>query len=218
MVIINMLNDDYAAAIKASEKALEYNSDNLDLMGYVAGCYYQMKKYDKAIELYQKVLTMADSTDVERRANIITGMGDIYSEMNDTARTIECYEEALQIDPYNSGALNNYAYYLAQRGLHLDRAERMAALAVKDEPDNANFIDTYAWVFFARKDYEKALLYIKSAVEKDEDNHLLEHYGDILWFVDEHEAAVEQWQKALEEDPENELLQRKVKDKTYYEK
>ena len=218
MVIINMLNDDYAAAIKASEKALEYNSDNLDLMGYVAGCYYQMKKYDKAIELYQKVLTMADSTDVERRANIITGMGDIYSEMNDTARTIECYEEALQIDPYNSGALNNYAYYLAQRGLHLDRAERMAALAVKDEPDNANFIDTYAWVFFAKKDYEKALLYIKSAVEKDEDNHLLEHYGDILWFVDEHEAAVEQWQKALEEDPENELLQRKVKDKTYYEK
>ena len=137
--------------------------------------------------------------------------------MKDTAKAIECYERALELNPLNSNTLNNYAYYLAQRAQDLDRAERMAALAVKDEPENANFIDTYAWVFFAKKDYKMALLYIKSAVEKDEDNHLLEHYGDILWFNDEKEAAVEQWTKALELDPDNELLQRKVKDKTYYE-
>ena len=93
----------------------------------------------------------------------------------------------------------------------------MAALAVKEDPDNANFIDTYAWVYFAKKDYEKALLYIKSAIENDEDEHLLEHYGDILWFNNEKEQAVEQWTKALDKDPDNETLKRKVKDKTYYE-
>lgn len=217
MVILNMMDDNYANAIKASEKALEYNPDNLDLWGYVAGCYHQMKEYEKTIEMYQKILTMVDSADVERRANLITGMGDTYSELNDTARTVECYERALELDPVNSGALNNYAYFLAQRGEQLDRAERMAAIAIKDDPDNANFIDTYAWVFFAKKDYQTALRYIKDAVELDEDNHLLEHYGDILWFNDEHDAAVEQWEKALENDPDNELLQRKVKDKTYYE-
>ena len=43
------------------------------------------------------------------------------------------------------------------------------------------------------------------------------YYGDILWFSDEKDAAVEQWSKALEMDSDNELLQRKVKDKTYYE-
>ncbi len=217
MVILNMMDDNYADAIKASEKALEYNPDNIDLYGYVAGCYHQMKEYDKTLELYERILAMTDSTDLKRRADIITGMGDTYSEMGDTVKTVECYERALALDPVNSGALNNYAYYLAQRSQDLDRAERMAALALKDDPDNANFIDTYAWVYFAKKDYTKALLYIKSAVEKDEDNHLLEHYGDILWFNDEKEAAVEQWTKALETDPENELLQRKVKNKTYYE-
>ena len=218
MVILNMMDDNYAEAIKVSEKALEYNPDNTDLYGYVAGCYHQMKEYPKAISLYEKILTMTDSTDLERNADIITAMGDIYSELKDSVKTVECYERALKIDPINSGTLNNYAYYLAQRGEDLDRAERMAALAIKDEPDNANFIDTYAWVYFAKKDYTKALLYIKDAVEKDEDNHLLEHYGDILWFNDEREAAVEQWTKALETDPDNDLLQRKVKDKTYYEK
>ena len=218
MVILNMMDDNYADAIKASEKALEYNPDNIDLYGYVAGCYHQMKEYPKAISLYEQILTMTDSTDLDRKADIITAMGDIYSELKDSVKTVECYERALEINPINSGTLNNYAYYLAQRGEDFDRAERMAALALKDLPDNANFIDTYAWVYFAKKDYEKALLYIKSAVEKDEDNHLLEHYGDILWFNNEREAAVEQWTKALETDPDNELLQRKVKDKTYYEK
>ena len=217
MMILNMLDNNYAAAVKASEKALEYNPGNLDLMGYVAGCYLQIDEYDKCIETYRQILELTDSADVERMANVITGMGDAYTEMKDTLQAIECYERALEYDPINSGALNNFAYLLAQRGEQLDRAEKMAALAIKDEPDNANFIDTYAWVFFAKKDYQMALLYIKSAVEKDEDNHLLEHYGDILWFNDEHEAAVEQWKKALELDPENELLQRKVKDKTYYE-
>jgi tetratricopeptide (TPR) repeat protein len=218
MVILNMMDDNYADAVKASEKALEYNPDNMDLYGYVAGCYHQMKEYDKAIETYEKILSLTDSTDIDRRADLITGMGDTYSEMKDTVRAIECYERALELNPLNSGALNNYAYFLAQRSEDLDRAERMAALAVKEDPENANFIDTYAWVYFAKKDYTKALLYIKSAVEHDEDNHLLEHYGDILWFNDERDAAVEQWTKALENDPDNELLQRKVKDKTYYEK
>ena len=218
MVILNMIDDNYAAAIKASEKALEYNPDNVDLMRYVAGCYHQMKEYGKALEAYRNAMSVVDSTDVVALAEIITGMGDTYSEMDDTVKTVECYERALELDPVNSGTLNNYAYFLAQRGQNLDRAERMAALAIKDEPDNANFIDTYAWVYFAKKDYTKALLYIKSAVEKDKDNHLLEHYGDILWFNDEKEQAVEQWTKALESDPDNELLQRKVKNKTYYEK
>ncbi len=217
MVILNMLDDNYGEAIKASEKALEYNPDNLDLYSYVAGCYHQMKEYGKAIETYRKILSLTDSTDLSRQAELYTGMGDTYSEMDDTAMTVECYERALELDPVNSSALNNYAYYLAQRGQDLDRAERMAALAVKDDPDNANFIDTYAWVFFAKKDYEKALLYIKQAIENDEDEHLLEHYGDILWFNGEKEQAIEQWGKALEKEPDNELLQRKVKDKKYYE-
>lgn len=75
-----------------------------------------MKEYDKAIEAYQKTLAMVDSTDLETRAEILTGMGDIYSEMKDDEKCIEYYESALALDPINSGALNNYAYFLAQRG------------------------------------------------------------------------------------------------------
>lgn len=94
----------------------------------------------------------------------------------------------------------------------------MSALALKYEPENVNYIDTYAWVFFAKKEYAKALEQIKRLVDKEDNEVVLEHYGDILWFNGEKEAAIEQWTKALENDKDNELLQRKVKNKTYYEK
>ncbi len=218
MVILNMMDNNYPAAIKASQKALEYNPDNINLRRYVAGCYHQMQEYQKAIETYKDALLMVDSADVTMQAEIITGIGDIYSELKDDSTTVKCYEKALELDPNNSSALNNYAYFLAQRGEDLDRAERMAAIAVKQNPDNANFIDTYAWVYYAMGDYRMALLYIKRAVElADDDVNLLQHYGDILWFNDDKEAAIEQWSRALELDPDDESLQRKVKDKTYYE-
>ena len=218
MVILNMMDNNYPAAIKASQKALEYNPDNINLRRYVAGCYHQMQEYQKAIETYKEALLMVDSADVTMQAEIITGIGDIYSELKDDSTTVKCYEKALELDPNNSSALNNYAYFLAQRGEDLDRAERMAAIAVKQNPDNANFIDTYAWVYYAKGDYRMALLYIKRAVElADDDVNLLQHYGDILWFNDDKEAAIEQWSRALELDPDDESLQRKVKDKTYYE-
>ena len=95
----------------------------------------------------------------------------------------------------------------------------MSAKAVQLSPDNATYLDTYAWVFFKQKNYSMALLYIKSAVDNDGDKpsaDLLDHYGDILFMNGETEAAVEQWKKALELLPDNELLQRKVQHGTIF--
>ena len=95
----------------------------------------------------------------------------------------------------------------------------MAAKAVYSNPNNSTFIDTYAWVFFKKKNYDMALLYIKSAIDNADSPSadILEHYGDILYMTGDKENAVNQWEKALELNPTKEVLQRKVLDKTYYE-
>ena len=87
-------------------------------------------------------------------------------------------------------------------------------------PTNATFIDTYAWVFFKKKDYAMALLYIKSAIANADEPSadILDHYGDILYMNGDTDEAVKQWEKALELEPDKELIKRKVEDKTYYEK
>lgn len=218
LMIVNIMDENIPAAIAAGDKALVYNPDSLDLYRYIAPAYFQIKQYDKSLQTYERAIALTDSADVNSRSDFIGGMGDVYFEMGDTLRAFECYEQSLELNPLNTGVMNNYAYFLALCERDLDKAERMAALAVKDQPQSSTYLDTYAWVFFKKKDYQMALLYIKSALDNDDSpgGDLLDHYGDILFMTGEHEAAVEQWQKALQLLPENELLQRKVKHKTIF--
>ncbi|MBR0023584.1 MAG: tetratricopeptide repeat protein [Muribaculaceae bacterium] len=220
LMVVNIMDDNYAGAIKAAEKALEYNPENLDLYRYIAPSYYQMKEYDKAIVTYDKALALVDSTkNVELYSDLLCGKGDVYVELGDSARGFEYYERSLSIAPGNTGTMNNYAYFLSLCGKDLDKAESMAAKAVYSNPNNSTFIDTYAWVFFKKKNYDMALLYIKSAIDNADSPSadILEHYGDILYMTGDKENAVTQWEKALELNPTKEVLQRKVLDKTYYE-
>ncbi len=220
LMVVNIMDDNYAGAIKAAEKALEYNPENLDLYRYIAPSYYQMKEYDKAIVTYDKALALVDSTkNVELYSDLLCGKGDVYVELGDSARGFEYYERSLSIAPGNTGTMNNYAYFLSLCGKNLDKAESMAAKAVYSNPNNSTFIDTYAWVFFKKKNYDMALLYIKSAIDNADSPSadILEHYGDILYMTGDKENAVNQWEKALELNPTKEVLQRKVLDKTYYE-
>jgi len=191
------------------------------LYRYIAPSYYQMKQYDKAIETYDRALVMVDSTkEVELYSDLLCGKGDVYVELGDSTRGYEYYERSLNVYPGNTGTMNNYAYFLSLSGKDLDKAESMAAKAVYSNPNNATFIDTYAWVFFKKKNYDMALLYIKSAIENADapSADILEHYGDILYMTGDRENAVLQWEKALELDSTKEVLQRKVQDKTYYDK
>ena len=153
-------------------------------------------------------------------SNLSSGMGDVYYAMGDTTKVIELYERALKYNSYNLMAMNNYAYYLAELGENLNRAEQLSATTVKYEPKNPTYLDTYAWVFFKKGEYAMALVYIKSAMSYSEveepSAELYEHYGDILFMNGQHEEAVPNWEKALSLNPDSEILQRKVKHKTFF--
>ncbi len=217
LMIVNMMGENYPAAIKAAQRALEYNPDSINLYKYIAPAYFQMKEYDKALQTYNEALHRVDTTQASLRSDLIGGKGDVYFEMGDTARAFAAYERALKVYPGNASILNNYAYFLAECDSALDKAESMAGKAVNANPDNATFLDTYAWIFYKKHDYSMALFYIKSAVDNDDTGSadVLDHYGDILWFNDKHDEAVKQWAAALEKDPDNALIKEKVEKKEW---
>ena len=221
LMVVNMWDENYPGAIKAAQKAIEYNPDNIDLYRYIAPAYFQMKEYDQAIATYDKALSLVNKDeDGELYSDILGGKGDIMVELGDTTAGFQLYDEALAIFPGNTSIMNNYAYFLALNNRDLDRAESMAAKAVYANPNNATFIDTYAWVYFKKKNYDMALLYIRSAISNSDapSSDILEHYGDILFMTGDEEGALKQWEEALKLDSENELLRKKVENKTYYEK
>lgn len=212
LLVLNIISENYEAAIAAGDRAIELNPNNIELYGYIAPAYYNIKQYDKAIEVYKKALAAVDSTDTEHRSMFLGGMGDAKFSMGDTIGAFALYDQAIEIDPNNVSILNNYAYFLTLCNRDLDKAERMSAKTVQAEPQNATFLDTYAWVFYKRKEYTMAQLYIEMAIknERRPSSDIYDHYGDILLAVGNKQEALKQWNKALELDAGNKELLEKV--------
>lgn len=212
LLVLNIISENYKAAIAAGDRAIELNPNDIELYGYIAPAYYNIKQYDKAIEVYKKALAAVDSTDTEHRSMFLGGMGDAKFSMGDTIGAFALYDQAIEIDPNNVSILNNYAYFLTLCNRDLDKAERMSAKTVQAEPQNATFLDTYAWVFYKRKEYTMAQLYIEMAIknERRPSSDIYDHYGDILLAVGNKQEALKQWKKALELDAGNKELLEKV--------
>ena len=214
-----LMTENYSEAIKAGENAIKYNPDNIELYKYIAPAYYQLKEYDKSIAVYNKALELVDSTDYESRSELLSGIADVYYMQNDTVKAFATYEQALDENPGNVMAMNNYAYFLSESGGDLDKAEKMSFRTITDSPESSTYLDTYAWILFKKKNYKEALVYIEKAMNDPNaatSADVRSHYGDILFMNGEPEAALVQWEEALKLDPDNELLKRKVKYKTYF--
>ena len=140
------------------------------------------------------------------RADDLSGGGDF-----EAARP---YYEAAVSQPLPP-AYNNYAYFLTEKSgtpADLDKAEKLARQAIKLEPDNGTYLDTYAWVLYRKGSSMLALIYIKKAIEATEtpDPTLYEHLAEILTAEDRYDEAIEAWRHCLESGGDAKLVAQKV--------
>ena len=78
--------------------------------------------------------------------------------------------------------LNNYAYYLCLENIELDKAEKMSKQTYDAQSYNITFADTYAWILFAKKDYQNAKMILDNFLSEQEtwSETVKEHYQKIL--------------------------------------
>mgnify|MGYP002853198978 CR=1 FL=1 len=215
LILIRLLDDDYDAAIEASQRAIEYNSDDPTIYTYVGQANFQMKRYHEAIKAYDTAIALledidesADDEDVDTNGEISDLLGakaDAYCALGDTVTAFTVYESSLALNPDNAGILNNYAYMLSLQGHDLDRAETMVKRALMYEPTSATFLDTYAWVLYRKGEYEEALAKQREAMERlarEPGAEMLQHMGDILEATGDSEGAAEFHRLAREREAE----------------
>ncbi|MCM1040807.1 MAG: tetratricopeptide repeat protein [Bacteroides sp.] len=125
-------------------------------------------------------------------------LGDGYFALGQYDRSLQAYEQLFNSDPDDRYVRNNYAYYLAVIGRDLAKAEAMAGKLCREEPQNATFLDTYAWVLFRSGNYAKALEYVEKALKHgaDKDATVWDHLGDIRHRIGDTAKAVEAWKTA----------------------
>ncbi len=122
----------------------------------------------------------------------------------------------LKENPGDALTLNNYAFYLSLRGERLDEALRMSKLSNDISTNNPTYLDTWAWVLFARGEYKEARNIIERAMDLMDgsyDPEILDHYGDILNALGETSKAIVQWKKAIELGGDKDEIQPKIDQK-----
>ena len=190
---------DMDEVIAVCTPAVEYMPDALEFYYYLGIGHYQKEQKDEALEVFKKgVRQVTPQSDKAMVSDFYSIMGDLYHLKKMNAEAYAAYDSALVYKDDNIGALNNYAYYLSLEKKDLDKAEEMSYRTVKAEPNNATYLDTYAWILFEKGKYTEARIYIDQAIQHGTDNSsvVVEHCGDIYYHCGETDKALEFWKEA----------------------
>ena len=209
---------EFGLMIEHTDECLELFPTNPEFYYFNGLALNRNNEYEKAISVLNSGKELVFDNDI-LKTDFLTLIGESYNYTQDYKNSDKSFEKALTLQADNALILNNYSYYLSLRGVKLDRAKEMIKKAMQIVPGNPSYIDTYAWVLFRAKNYEEAKTQIELAIAKGGGNSgaVLEHYGDILFKLGEEAEAIEQWKIAQSLGDNSDSLDKKLKDKKYYE-
>ncbi len=205
---------DFEKAAAVADEGLVLFPGSLPLLR-VAG-YALMNAYHnrEAVERFQTAVHLIADDPSEGQSDlshIHSALGLLYDRIGELDASDEAYENAIAADADNVAALNNYAYSLAERGVRLDQALKLAQRAVEVAGPTASFLDTLGWIHFKRGEYDEALAQLERASALEgASSTLFEHLGDVHDALGNADHARSAWQKALEMDPESTSVKSKL--------
>lgn len=225
---------DYDTALSYAD-ALFNKSDSAKLSyrdyTYYGNAYAGKKDYNKAIEMYQKALTM-DIDNKAKRAGVVKQMSDAYKQMDDYDNAIKYYEDYLN-DVEKASAADKAglaSLYEIKASKQTDaaaqladfkKAEQIYVQLENDYPDAQeyavfkrarvnSYMDPDSKQGLAKPIYEKLASIIEAYPEKSNSDkaRLIEAYSYLgsyyLIVKDSKSEADVYWNKILEVDPTNE--------------
>ncbi|MCG8449139.1 MAG: tetratricopeptide repeat protein [Pirellulales bacterium] len=161
-------------AIAEIERLAEAIPDESELFMQLALYYLADRQLEKAVEAYSGVLAIEkDNFDALR------SRGDLYLNIGKHEEAITDFEQAIKIQPEDTGLLNNLAWVLATSPeSELRNGPRAVELATKacqlTEHKLPHILSTLAAAFAESGDFETAIKWSQKSVEMDDPEHGLQ--------------------------------------------
>jgi len=206
--------------LKYSTKALRLFPNQGNFHFYNGVGHYYKKDYSAAVQSLNRAIDMIPDSDRVALSGVYSFLGDIYHADKKDDLSDKSYSKALELTPDNATVLNNYSYYLSERGVKLDQAEKMSKRAMELNPGEATFLDTYGWILYKKGEYAKAKEYVQKAIALSGDNAdatLYDHLGNICYKLNDAAGAIENWKKAKEKGIEDPIIDKKITEGKLYE-
>jgi len=161
----------------------------------------EASRYQEAFDIYNRaLLDMPDESNLLYARALSAEKIDRLDILEKDLRSI------LKNDPNNVQALNALGYTLADKTERYDEALRFIKRAFALEPKDAAIVDSMGWVQYRLGNHQKALAYLKNAMEIIGDVEIAAHFGEVLWVTENKEEAINVWNQALEQSPDNKVI------------
>lgn len=213
--------NDQNATLKFLDRMEAHFPDSIDIPMNKMFIYRGQNKVDTALRYAFKGLDLSQKQKAaEREIIFYNSIAEYYNELKQYQKSDSVFEDLLKKAPDNIMALNNYAYYLSERGERLEYALNLSKKTLEQEYDEPNYLDTYGWILYKMKRYEEAKVYIEKAITNagnDVTAVVLEHYADIEFQLGHVDNALKIWKAIDEAGQGSALLKKKIKDKKLYE-
>ena len=182
--------------------------------------HFNKKEYPAAIKSINRALDLQPNEKTDLLAIMYSTLGDIYNITHQYELSDNAFDKALGYDPNDATVLNNYSYYLSERGQKLEQAEKMSLKSLQIRPGEGTFLDTYGWILYKRGNYDDARDYVQQALRKaaaNADGTLYNHLGNIYYKLNDKQKALENWKLAKEKGSDDPNLDKKISEVKLYE-
>lgn len=188
-------NLDLAAGLKAALQALtlsknsNYTSGQMQANRQCGLIYHNVGQYPQALDHYFAALTLAQQEkDQYQEAQTFRAIARLYAATEDSEKMLAYTQQALDIfseigdDYYSALLLNNASLYYSRQGKHEEAVENgLRSLEIFRALDSwsgqATIEDTLAEVYMRLEDYENALSYIKSCLDRQSESKQKARYA-----------------------------------------
>ncbi|WP_428080931.1 tetratricopeptide repeat protein [Candidatus Pelagibacter sp.] len=179
----------------------------------LANFYKNSKNYELAIDYYSKLISSLEDSSVIK-SDILYRRGGSYERLGNYEKSDEDLLHALRIRPDDAYVLNYLAYSWLERDYKIDEAMEMLKIAYNSKSNDPYIIDSIGWAYFLIDEYGEAEKYLKRAVELMPDDPIVnDHYGDILWKLDQKIQARYFWNSVLNFDDTDDDMRENINKK-----
>jgi tetratricopeptide (TPR) repeat protein len=197
--------------VHITDEALKQFPDSTDIRFFRGIGLYEKEEFELLVKNFDGI-SFDDFTEKEYAVQSKMLLAEAFYRNENFGRSDSIFEALIEDDPDNHIVLNNYSYYLAERGEKLELAKEWSYKAIVANPENATFLDTYAWILYKLGEMEEAEKYILKALEKggNNDPEVNEHAGDIQAKLGSYEVARAYYRKAIILGGDKEELKSKI--------
>lgn len=179
LLLIDDKLQNHEQIIEDSKLAMELFPNQLVFILYNAFSNLMLDNYSDAIDAANQGLEI--SINKSDKVQFLNILADSYNKLKDFKKSDDAFEELFELNPKDELALNNYAYYLAERNEKLPFALEMIEKARSFDSSNPLYLDTHAWVLYKLQRYDEAKEMLELALKQMPNEHdINEHYGMVL--------------------------------------